>query len=73
MFFKQFTLVVRNLEESIEFYETFTELSITRRFKDGPAELVFLANKIGETELELVHSESMQPFEGKGFFYFLLD
>ena len=74
MFFRQFTIQVRDLEKSIEFYEKFAELSITRRFQDGPAEIAFLANKAGETEIELVCSPSAQKFEGKGFFIcFLTD
>ena len=74
MFFKQFTIIVRDLEKSIAFYETFAELSITRRFRDGSAELAFLANKEGETEIELVSSSEMTAFEGKGFFIcFLTD
>lgn len=74
MFFKQFTIMVRDLEKSIAFYKTFAGLSITPRFQDGPAELAFLANKAGETEIELVSSQGMQTFEGKGFFIcFLTD
>ena len=74
MFFKQFTLMVKDIEKSIAFYETMTELKITRRFSDGPVELAFLANNEGETEIELVCSPQMQTFEGKGFFIcFLTD
>lgn len=74
MFFKQFTIMVRNLEKSIAFYETFAELTVIRRFQSGPAELAFLANKEGETEIELVYAPQMQAFEGKGFFIcFLTD
>ena len=53
MFFKQFTIMVRDIEKSIAFYETLAGLSIIRRFRDGHAELAFLANKAGETEIEL--------------------
>jgi lactoylglutathione lyase len=74
LFFKQFTIMVRNLEKSIAFYETFAELTVVRRFQSGPAELAFLANKEGETEIELVYAPQMQAFEGKGFFIcFLTD
>ena len=68
MFFKQLTFMVRSLESSIQFYETMTELTITRRFKDGRAEIAFLANKDGETSIELVCTPEAQKFEGKGFF-----
>ncbi|SHJ65681.1 lactoylglutathione lyase [Anaerocolumna jejuensis DSM 15929] len=74
MFFKQFTIMVRDLEKSIAFYETMAELKVVRRFQDGPAELAFLSNKAGETEIELVSAPQMQTFEGKGFFIcFLTD
>jgi lactoylglutathione lyase len=68
MFFKQFTIIVRDIEKSIAFYEILAELSLIRRFQDGPAELAFLANKAGETEIELVSTQNMQVLEGKGFF-----
>ena len=68
MHFKQLTLMVKNLEESIEFYETITELTISRRSKEGPGEIAFLTNGSGETEIELVYMPQMQKFEGKGFF-----
>lgn len=47
------TLHVRNLDESIEFYEKFAGLSVNRRVasKQG-IEIAFLGN--GETQLELV-------------------
>lgn len=74
MFFKQFTIVVRDIEKSVAFYEKFTGLTVCRRYAEGPAELAFLANKEGETEIELVQMAQMQAFEGKGFFLcFLTD
>jgi len=60
--------MVKDLEHSIAFYETMTELTITRRFKDGQAEIAFLANSEGETSVELVCTPGTQKFEGKGFF-----
>ena len=68
MHFEQLTLMVRNLEKSIEFYETITELSISRCFKAGAGEIAFLTNGSGETEIELVCMPQMQKFEGSGFF-----
>lgn len=74
MVFKQLTFIVKDLEKSIEFYETITELKISRRFKDGSAEIAFMTNGNGETEIELVCTPQMQKFEGKGFFLcFLTD
>lgn len=68
MFFKQFTIFARDIEKSIVFYEKFTGLAVCRRYQEGPAELAFLANAEGETEIELVQMPQMQVFEGKGFF-----
>lgn len=68
MHFEQLTLMVRNLEESLRFYETVTELTISRRFKAGSGEIAFLTNARGETEIELVCMPQMDKFEGKGFF-----
>jgi lactoylglutathione lyase len=68
MHIKHVTLMVKDLEKSIEFYETITELTISRRFKAGPAELAFLTNGSGETEIELVCRPEGQNFEGKGMF-----
>lgn len=68
MHFQQFTIIVDKFEESVDFYETMTELTVSRRFKEGPGELAFLANSEGETEIELVYMPQMQKFEGKGFF-----
>jgi len=61
----QLTLMVNNLEKSIEFHETTTELTISRRFKAGPREIAFLTNADGETEVELVSMPQGQKFEGK--------
>lgn len=66
MHFRQLTLMVEKLEESIEFYETIIELSISRRIKVEEGEVVFLTNGEGETEIELVCMPQMQKFEGKG-------
>ncbi len=49
MYFRQLTLIVKNLEESIKFYEEITELTISRRFKEGEGEIAFMANGKGET------------------------
>lgn len=68
MHFEQLTLMVRNLEESIKFYETITELTISRRFQAGPGEIAFLTNGKGETEIELVCMPETVKFEGKGLF-----
>lgn len=59
-------IMVNHLEESIEFYEIITKLSISRRFKAGPGEIAFMTNGKGETEIELIYMPQGQKFEGKG-------
>ena len=61
-------LMVDNLEESLEFYETITELTVDRRFKAGSGEVAFLTNGDGATEIELICMPECQKFEGKGIF-----
>jgi len=68
MHMQYLTLMVNNLEESIEFYETITELKISRRFKAGLGEIAFMTNGSGETEVELVCMPQGQKYQGKGMF-----
>ena len=68
MHIRHITFRVKNIEESIAFYETITELHVARRFTSGPAELAFMTNGEGETELELLYIPQGQSFEGKGMF-----
>ena len=66
MQFVHLTIMVKNLEASIEFYTMMTELKIARRFYAGLGEIAFLTNADGETEIELVAMPEGQKFEGKG-------
>jgi len=64
-------LNVNDLEESIEFYETITELAVSRRFKAGPGEVAFLTNNSGETEIELIYMPQGSRFEEKVYLFVL--
>ena len=68
MHIKHVTIRVKNLEQSIQFYETITELTVSRRFKAEQAEIAFMSSGNGETEIELLHIPKGQTFEGKGMF-----
>jgi len=53
------TLMVKNLEESLKFYNEIVGLSVIRRFNAGPGvEIAFLGE--GETKLELVCNEALK-------------
>lgn len=68
MHIKHLALKINDLEESIEFYETITELKVQRRFKAGPGEVAFLSDGEGKTEIELICMPGDEKFEGKGMF-----
>jgi lactoylglutathione lyase len=51
------TLRVKNMEESLKFYQEIVGLSLDRKFKAGPgAEIAFLGD--GETKVELLCNEA---------------
>ncbi|MDD2217253.1 MAG: VOC family protein [Eubacteriales bacterium] len=68
MHIKHVSLRVSNMDESIEFYKTITELTISRRSKAGQGEIAFLTNGSGETEIELIYMPEGVRFKGKGMF-----
>lgn len=59
---------VKDINESIKFYETLTELTVARRFREDPAEVAYMTNGENETEIELICLPKDEKFEGKGFF-----
>ena len=57
MKFAHVTINVKNMEESLKFYEEIVGLPIVNRFPAGPnMEIVFLGD--GETLLELIHDSA---------------
>ena len=44
MHIQHIALMVRDIEKSIKFYETITELKVDRRMKAGQGEISFLTN-----------------------------
>lgn len=67
MKFQHLSIYVKDLEESIDFYETIVGLRVLRRFEQGPAKLAFLTYKLGDTEIELIEFPERE-FSGRGFF-----
>lgn len=60
------TIMVRDIEKSIIFYEELAGLQIVRRFNPGQGEIVFLANAEGETMLELIEFKDVEKVAVKG-------
>ena len=53
------TITVKNLEESLRFYQEIVGLTIARKFQAGPGvEITFLGN--GETKVELIYNEGIK-------------
>lgn len=68
MHFQHLAIRVNNLEKTIEFYETMTELTVSRRLSVDPGEIAFMSNGSGDTEIEFICLPKDQKFEGKGLF-----
>lgn len=66
MHFRQVTLMVEKLKESLEFYQEVIEMNVTRRIKAGEGEIVFLSTDLGGTEIELVCMPNAPKLECKG-------
>lgn len=63
MKFSWCTITVRDMEESLKFYEEVVGLSVSKRFKAGPiVEIVFLGE--GETLVELIFDPNHQAVAG---------
>lgn len=53
------TILVHNMEKSLEFYQKVVGLEMSRRIKAGPGvEIAFLGS--GETQVELIENEAVQ-------------
>ena len=53
------TIMVKDMEESLKFYQEIVGLKVDRRFEAGPGvEIVFLGN--GETKVELICDEKIK-------------
>lgn len=61
------TIIVSDIEKSIKFYEEVAGLKLQRRFNIGESNvLAFLADKEGDTEVELIQDASKKPYSGSG-------
>lgn len=60
------TIHVKDLEESVKFYEEFVGLKIVNRISAGPMQIVFLADGVGGTAVELIRAEPGESFVREG-------
>lgn len=60
------TFMVRDLEQTIYFYQELVGLKVMRRFNPGMGEIAFLANEEKETMLEFIQFEEGEKVETKG-------
>ena len=60
------TIMVSDIEKSIEFYKEVAGLELQRKFSAGEKTLAFLADKEGDTEIELIQDSSEKPYSGSG-------
>lgn len=59
------TIMVRDLEQSLRFYQELADLRIIRQMEPPMGKIVFLANKEGETMLELIEFKDSEKVETK--------
>ncbi len=58
------TFKVKNLEESIKFYEDIVGLEVQRKFEAGPKrEIAFMAEEENKTAVELIDDEGKENIE----------
>ncbi len=60
------TIMVRDIEKSINFYQTLVGLKIVRRFNNGKGEIVFMANAEGDTMLEFIQFDDAPKVQTSG-------
>lgn len=60
------TIMVRDLEKSLAFYEKIVGLKVIRQINVGMGKIAFLANSQGETMIELIEFEGIETVQTKG-------
>lgn len=60
------TIMVRNLEKSLDFYEKLISLKPLREMDHPQEKIVFLANQQGETMLELIQFDKAEKVTARG-------
>ena len=60
------TIMVRDINRSLPFYQQLVGLTVARRFNPGSCEIAFLENAPGETMVELVQLDGCEYASVKG-------
>ena len=60
------TIIVSDIEKSIQFYEEVAGLTIRNKFSAGSKTLAFLSDKDGDTQIELIQDENEKIYSGSG-------
>ena len=68
MKFHHISLRVKDFEKSMKFYTELAGLTVTKQITPPGANVAYLANAAGETEVELICIPDSQTYEGKGMF-----
>ena len=60
------TIIVSDIDKSIQFYEEVSGLTIRNKFSAGSKTLAFLSDKDGDTQIELIQDENEKTYSGSG-------
>ena len=60
------TIMVRDIEKSVTFYQELAKLKVIREMNPGAGRIVFLANKEDQTMLELIQFDHAEKVSIKG-------
>lgn len=60
------TIMVRDVEKTVDFYKKTAELEVVRRFNPGMGEIVFMSDEEGGTMLEFIEFDEAEKVDAKG-------
>jgi lactoylglutathione lyase len=61
-----FTFMIRDMENTVEFYEKAAGLHVIKQFNPGMGDITFMANADGETMLEFIQFDHAEKVSAKG-------
>lgn len=66
MKFNYITIMVRDLDRSLNFYQDLISLKVVRRLNPPQGKIAFIANKQGDTMLELIQFDQAEKVAASG-------